>query len=476
MRLLDLRSDLWDQYPGAYGSVRQEVAVLMGEAPPAPQEPLRRLDPEERSAERTAFGNLCEGLSHQMSFYRALYPVLPYMVKFLGQKAGDFQWQLLILSEIGLCLATDTPWEHEGERDAAPELLESYQEAAGVLAQRAERFLKENLKKLRQEEVFERRRFCLGLYALLGDRREAFAMVMNRFETCYVQCGSCGYLDEDLELIDGRQRRKIRPVRFWQRKKPERFRQFRRILHQLGDWEGEELLACYYGVYTCPRCGRQEHVMEGLTAAFDPDITPSAPPKDNHPSAAPSEARPKKPAPKQKPEPPEVLEDNALLRAAALCREPYPEALALLDKGAYQEALDWCARRLEETPDWRLHVLRARCYKALSKTPELDRCLTAALELDPDNVLVLRARCPTVSTTNRYRRHVQDLTRLMELDPENAGAYLVNRAYRLHWTGDDEGARRDLQAAAARPEGKALQGSPDFRRLWKELFPEDGTS
>ena len=170
------------------------------------------------------------------------------------------------------------------------------------------------------------------------------------------------------------------------------------------------------------------------------------------------------------------MEDNALLRAAALCREPYPEALALLDKGAYQEALDWCAWRLEETPDWRLHVLRARCYKALSKTPELDRCLTAALELDPDNVLVLRARCPTVSTTNRYRRHVQDLTRLMELDPENAGAYRVNRAYRLHWTGDDEGARRDLQAAAARPEGKALQGSPDFRRLWKELFPEDGTS
>ena len=214
MRLLSLQSDLWDQYPGAYGSVRQEVAVLMGEAPLTPQNPLRRLDPEERDAERTAFDNLCENLSHQMSFYRALYPVLPYMVKLLGQKAGDFQWQLLIFSEIGLCLAADTPWEHESEKNVPAEILDSYREATQIFAQWAERFLKENRKKLRQEEIYERRRFCLGLYALLGDRREAFAMVMNRFETCYVQCTHCGYLDEDLELIDGKQRRKIQPVHF----------------------------------------------------------------------------------------------------------------------------------------------------------------------------------------------------------------------------------------------------------------------
>ena len=149
-----------------------------------------------------------------MSFYRALYPVLPYMVKLLGQKAGDFQWQLLIFSEIGLCLAADTPWEHESEKNVPAEILDSYREATQIFAQWAERFLKENRKNLRQEEIYERRRFCLGLYALLGDRREAFAMVMNRFETCYVQCKFCGYLDEDLELIDGKQRRKIQPVHF----------------------------------------------------------------------------------------------------------------------------------------------------------------------------------------------------------------------------------------------------------------------
>lgn len=108
----------------------------------------------------------------------------------------------------------------------------------------------------------------------------------------------------------------------------------------------------------------------------------------------------------------------------------------------------------------------------LSRKPDMDRDMTHLLELEPDNVMALRARCPTAGTTSRYRRHIQDLTRLMELDPENTGAYLVNRAYRLHWTGDEEGARRDLRAAAARPDGEALQDSVDFRYLWKDLFPD----
>ena len=97
------------------------------------------------------------------------------------------------------------------------------------------------------------------------------------------------------------------------------------------------------------------------------------------------------------------------------------------------------------------------------------------VELDPDNVLILRARCPTVSTRTRYQRHVGDLTRLMELDPAHAREYLVSRAYRLHWTGDDEGARRDLKQALEGPEGRKLWGaSVDFRYLWQELFPAEG--
>lgn len=497
MTFTPLDSELWDRYPGAYGSVSGEIACLMGESA-VPLEKLRRLDPEEKDQERLAFDNLCEGLSHQMSFYPALYLALPYMVKLLGRKAGDYDWQLEIFSEIGICLATDVAWENEGRTEVPADILESFREAAAVLAERAERFLKEQRKKLRREGVFERRRFCLGLYGLLGDRREAFAMVMNHWETCYVHCKHCGCLDEDLELVDGKQRRKLRPLRFW-KKKPESFTRFRRVLHQMGDWEGEELLACYYGGYVCPGCGKRSDAMEGLIGAFDPrfDAPEFAPPPsedggpmgrgagkkaEGTPEAAEPGARANRSSGeegqtelKTPAEPPDVLENNALSHVGDLCREAYPEAFALLDQGRYREAEEWCARRFGEAADWRLQVLRAWCFKGLRKTPEMDRCLTAALELDPDNVLILRARCPTVSTRTRYQRHVGDLTRLMELDPAHFREYLVSRAYRLHWTGDDEGARRDLKQALEGPEGRKLwNASVDFRYLWKELFPGEG--
>lgn len=112
MRLTEFSSGLWEEYRGAYGSVRREVEILMdGTTAPPPQQKLRRLDTEEKDDYRIAFDNLCEGLSHQMSFYSATYLVLPYMAKLLEEKeaAGDFQWQVLILSEMGVCLATDVP-------------------------------------------------------------------------------------------------------------------------------------------------------------------------------------------------------------------------------------------------------------------------------------------------------------------------------------------------------------------------------
>ena len=445
MKFIPLDSALWEQYPGAYGSVSGEIAFLMGEST-APQVKLRRLDPEEKDQERVAFDNLCENLSHQMSFYPALYLALPYMVKLLGQKAGDYDWQLLIFSEIGICLATDVTWENEPAPRLPEDITESCREAAAILAERAERFLKENRKKLRREGAFERRRLCLGLYGLLGDRREAFALVMNQWETCYVHCTHCGYLDEDLELIDGKQRRKLRPLRFWQ-KKPAAFTRFRRILHQMGDWEGEELLACYYGGYVCPACGKRSDVMDGLIGAFDPqfdapEFKEPAKPEEKAP-AEPETKKPAEPETKKPAEPeakkgnsssgaagqaaptpqldiPDILEDNALSHAGQLCREAYPEAFALLDKSAYKEAAEWCARRFEEAPDWRLQVLRAWCFKGLRKTPEMDRCLTTALALDPDSVLIRRARGPPVFNRNRYQRHGGDHTRLMELDAGHA--------------------------------------------------------
>ena len=131
MKLLDLGDPLWKAYPGAYGSVREEVGTLMGE-PAGPQIQLRRLKEQAEDDEHLAFDNLCESLSHQMTFYPAMYVVLPYIVKFLGLKSGDYAWKRLIFSEIGQCLAADAFFPGEARPGAPQEILESYQEAAEI--------------------------------------------------------------------------------------------------------------------------------------------------------------------------------------------------------------------------------------------------------------------------------------------------------------------------------------------------------
>ena len=86
----------------------------------------------------------------------------------------------------------------------------------------------------------------------------------------------------------------------------------------------------------------------------------------------------------------------------------------------------------------------------MSRRPDMDRDLGKALELDPDNIMALRARCPTAATTARYKRHIEELTRLMALDEENRDYYQVSRAYRHHWVGDDESAKADLRDVLSR--------------------------
>ena len=90
------------------------------------------------------------------------------------------------------------------------------------------------------------------------------------------------------------------------------------------------------------------------------------------------------------------------------------------------------------------------------------------LELEPDNILILRARCPTVATTNRYRRQIEDLSRLLELDPDHRSRYLEARAYRRHWTGDEQGALQDLRDALSEEPG-LWRRSVDFRTLWEKF-------
>lgn len=139
----------------------------------------------------------------------------------------------------------------------------------------------------------------------------------------------------------------------------------------------------------------------------------------------------------------------------------------------FREAADLFTAAIREHPDRAaLYILRSFCWKQMeglpsgrSRKPDMDRDMTRVLELEPDNVMVLRARCPTAGTTSRYKRHIKDLTRLLELDPEHWDVYLTSRAYRFHWTGDDGAARADLEELVRREAPLTV----DLRYLLGEL-------
>ena len=132
---------------------------------------------------------------------------------------------------------------------------------------------------------------------------------------------------------------------------------------------------------------------------------------------------------------PSALTDRpyALKRAEGLGRA---DLLRLLGNGEYQDLAAGLAEAIQTTPEEPApYLVRAFCWKMLegvsarSRTPDMLRDLTRALELEPDNVMALRGRTSLTTTSRRYPQQLQDLTRLMELDRENRDLYQVSRAY-----------------------------------------------
>lgn len=194
-----------------------------------------------------------------------------------------------------------------------------------------------------------------------------------------------------------------------------------------------------------------------------------------------TEKEPNRPAPRMEPPPPEpvpkprgrqrgravdtpVLPDALTSRSYAFQRltalgEDFRDLSPLLEYGKYKEALERLDEAAGAAPEEAgLYLLRAFCWKQMeglsgrSRKWELNRDLTKALELEPDNVMALRGRCSLTTTSARYPRQIQDLTRLMELDTENRDQHQVSRAYFRHWLKDGEGARADLREVLDRGE------------------------
>lgn len=271
LKKIEFDSNLWEVYQGAYGPINQDLAELINLVQDVPdQEKVLYLDTEPESDYRIAFENTCEQLTHQMSFYPALYLAMPYLVSIYEQwkVQKEFQWQLLFLTNIGRCLATD--FEHNHPIVAIKkELLDSYWDSIAWIKKEAEQFLWEYFEKIKKLDSLEMSMFFIGLTGILGSHETAFVLELNCWSICYPLCVNCGYLELNIELDK---------YMLWN---PEKIEELHTVitpaLSVIGQWDkksfdntylwlsnlvydcGEPVLAeklsYYFGTFTCPKCG-----------------------------------------------------------------------------------------------------------------------------------------------------------------------------------------------------------------------------
>lgn len=238
-----------------------------------------------------------------------------------------------------------------------------------------------------------------------------------------------------------------------------------RVRRYLLPWDEEPDGYAYEGdEFTAGDSWQMADFLDAL--GFDYDRLCPPEPEEKEPNGpAPRLEPPPIPAPRPKgravedtPVLPSALTDRsyALERAAGLERT---DLLRLLESGKYQDLAAGLAEAIQAAPEEpALYLLRAFCWKGLehtssrSRTPDMLRDLTRALELEPDNVMALRGRAALTTTSRRYPQQIQDLTRLMELDPENRDLHQASRAYFHHWLKDDAAARADLNEVLERGE------------------------
>lgn len=173
-------SDLWNQLKGAYGNVCDDVRILYEEKEDI-EMPMRlnRMDKTKKTAYRVTFDNLCENLSHQLDFYEATYLVIPYMAKLLEKKMqkNDAEWQILIISGIGLSLISDT--RKNRTKTADKEIIRNYKKSLRYFKRLVKRCCKKNRKYIKKLDFDEKSQFVTAVSAVLGNRRIPLLMIMG---------------------------------------------------------------------------------------------------------------------------------------------------------------------------------------------------------------------------------------------------------------------------------------------------------
>lgn len=153
-----------------------------------------------------------------------------------------------------------------------------------------------------------------------------------------------------------------------------------------------------------------------------------------------------------------VTDRNYILGRAEEVLDVAEDAVRLFQDMQYRDAVPLLTEAVRNHPDRAaLYLLRAFCWNVLefqgerARKIDMEQDLTKALEIEPDNIMVLRALySETFYTRRRSRIQIPYLTHLMELDPENQDIYQAARAYLHHWAGDNNATSADLKVLLER--------------------------
>ncbi len=273
LKPVSFESPLWEEYRGAYGDIREDVAFLFCPKDLIPEMgKIIRLDFEDKDDERINFDNLCENLSHQLSFYDATYLAMPYLVLLLEKKIKEqnFHWQMMIILQAGMILSTDIPeYNQPKEADIPKEILESYKMSKDILREKTKEFIEQHLDQIKEEKKGDLLYFATALLAIFGDPGAAFGLAIGVWEQTPVCCTECDYYDDDMEdgfYNEELMKEKIQPAESvigkWDGKSfDDTYVWFSNFVHQLGI-EDEWKIPYYYGTYTCPECGKKDILIE----------------------------------------------------------------------------------------------------------------------------------------------------------------------------------------------------------------------
>ena len=181
--LENLDSVLWADYRGAYGNLYDLIHDFSSSDNVTDKEEILE--------------TISENLSHQMTFYLGTYLGIPYLVRELLD-TNDISWQINLISNIGIILATDCECE-TSNKDALPEIINAYNAAISDLSEFVKKFVVENKEAIKNIQGFDKEQFAVAVFSILGDRNLAFTIINCSFEYCLTMCTSCDEYNEDIE-------------------------------------------------------------------------------------------------------------------------------------------------------------------------------------------------------------------------------------------------------------------------------------